>query len=185
MPSRELTVGNFIGDFVKGSDLTGFPEKIGQGITLHRKIDHFTDHHEIVKESKQRIWKNYRHYSAVIIDMFYDHLLARNWQNFSPIPLSEFTSSFYRIIDDFRSAIPEKANHMLHYMRRDDWLYNYQFIKGIDRALKGMSQRTSHISGMERASTELESQLADFESDFMRFFPELVNFVNQEKEGLR
>ena len=184
MPSRELTIGNFIGDFVKGSDLTGFSEEISQGITPHRKIDHFTDHHSKVKESKQRLWSSYRHYAGVIIDMYYDHILARNWQKFSPIPLKDFTRSFYSLAEDFRSIIPEKANHMLLYMRRDDWLYNYQFIEGIDRALKGMSQRTSHISGMEKASRELKNNLIDFEGHFMSFFPELVSFVKQEREAL-
>ncbi len=179
MPNAELTIGNFIGDFVKGSDLERFPQGIQQGIRVHRKIDEFTDNHEVVKGSKRKLWSKYGHYSGVIVDMFYDHFLAANWTNFSNISLKEFTESFYDLTNDFTTYIPQKAQTMLRYMKADNWLYHYQSIDGIGTALTGLSRRTAFISKMENASADLEANYSSFQQDFRQFFPQLVRFVKE------
>ena len=76
-----IQLGNFIGDFVKGRNLVEqFGHEIAKGIELHRAIDEFTDKHPIVKLSKVRLREKYRHYAPVIVDIFYDHYLAKNWE---------------------------------------------------------------------------------------------------------
>src|SRR5277367_1527199 len=87
----KIKTGNFIGDFVKGKNLADrFEKDIAKGIVLHREIDWFTDRHPVVKQSKDRLREKYRHYSGVIVDVFYDHFLARNWINYSSKSLSDF-----------------------------------------------------------------------------------------------
>ncbi len=174
---EEVMVGNFIGDFVKGSKMHDFPPKIQQGIRLHRNIDHFTDHHPIVMQSKIRLRPKFRHYAPVIVDIFYDHFLAKDWSLFSNIPLKEYTERFYQKIKDYFDVLPRGVIHMLNYMSRDNWLYNYQSIAGIHRALSGMSRRTKFESKMEEAAHALEKDYELYENEFHQFFPELLEYV--------
>ncbi|MEM9329058.1 MAG: ACP phosphodiesterase [Bacteroidota bacterium] len=174
--SEEVIIGNFIGDFVKGSDFRDYPEEIQRGIGLHRKIDEFTDTHEVVRSSTSILRQKYRHYSPVIVDIFYDHFLARSWKEVSDTPLKAFTGWFYSVTDRFRDMIPRRAAHMLKYMKRDNWLYNYQFTEGIDRALTGLASRTTFKSHMEEAVHDLKANYDKFERDFHAFFPDAVAF---------
>ncbi len=173
-------VGNFIGDFVKGNQFEDYSPDIQSGIKLHRDIDRFTDSHLIVRKSKKRLRDKFHHYAPVIVDIFYDHFLAKNWSKFSAINLKEYTENFYKMIDKYQDLIPQEVNHMLVYMREKNWLYNYQFIEGIDRSLKGMSRRTKFDSKMGEASNSLRTDYAAFEKDFFDFFPHLQDqFMRQ------
>ncbi len=169
----KMKVGNFIGDFVKGNQINDFEADIKRGIQLHRAIDLFTDTHHVVKESKRRLRPEFRHYSPVIVDVFYDHFLAKDWIMYSKVPLHSFTQNFYEMIDDFNTIVPLKAKHMLQFMKRDNWLYNYRQIEGISRALSGMSRRTKFESRMEYADKNLEQNYEAYQEEFHDFFPDL------------
>ena len=171
--NKKITVGNFIGDFVKGNKINDFDSDIKKGIQLHREIDGFTDSHPIVRESKLRLRPGFRHYSPVIVDVFYDHFLAKNWSEFSDVPLLKFSQDFYLMIETFKTAVPSEVNHMLTYMKRDNWLYNYQLIEGIHRTLSGMARRTTFESKMEHAAKDLEQNYEEYKDEFQRFFPDL------------
>lgn len=177
-------VGNFIGDFVKGRDLTEqFGEGIARGIALHRAIDEFTDRHTIVKQSKNRLWPTYRHYSSVIVDIFYDHFLAVGWDRYAKEPLDVYAQRAYDLLSRHEPILPEKVKYMLGYMTRGNWLLNYAQVEGIQRALTGMSRRASFESKMEQAVVDLRREYASFESDFKTFFPELSEFAAQWRRG--
>jgi len=169
----EIMVGNFIGDFVKGAQMDQYPDSIRAGIQLHRQIDHFTDTHPTVKKSKERLRPDFRHYSPVIVDVFYDHFLARDWEKFSDQPLDAFTMQCYQTVSAYRPMLPPDATHMLTYMKRDNWLYNYRLKEGIHRVLTGMSKRTPYDSKMEQAVGHLEKEYSAFSDEFHDFFPEL------------
>ena len=181
-PSVPLIIGNFIGDFVKGKQIEQYDDGISEGIIMHRKIDTFTDMHPVFKQSKNRIREKYNHYSGVIIDLYYDHFLAKNWDDYSDISwlsLKSFTSGLYNIILEKEDIIPEKAKYMLPYMIKSDWLLNYGTIEGIDRSLTGLSRRTNFKSGMEYASNDLIKHYDELENDFRDFFPEIIDFINK------
>jgi acyl carrier protein phosphodiesterase len=178
-PSIPLTIGNFIGDFVKGRHLDQYTPEISEGIIMHRKIDTFTDNHPVFKQSRNRIRGRYNHYSGVIIDLFYDHFLATNWEDYSHTPLDRFTLQVYNIILDHEHMIPDEARYMLPFMVKSNWLLNYATVKGIDRSLKGLSRRTSFRSGMETASQDLLNHYNDLESDFRSFFPDIIDFIDK------
>jgi len=176
--SRHLMVGNFIGDFVKGNQILQYDEGIVEGILMHRKIDDFTDNHVVFKRSRKRIRHKYRHYSGVVIDLFYDHILAKNWNNYAEKSLDKFASEVYTVIQDHIQIIPEKARYMFPYMMKYNWLVNYSTLEGIDQSLKGLSKRTNHRSGMEHAATDLAEKYKHFENDFKEFFPEIMDFIS-------
>jgi len=177
--SERLLVGNFIGDFVKGNQFGHFHPGIIEGIRFHRKIDEYTDNHPIFRRSRKRIREKYRHYTGVIIDLYYDHFLAKNWEDYANTPLEIFARQVYRTMQDHSDIIPQKARNMLPYMIKYNWLVNYSTIEGIDQSLKGISKRTSHASGMENASGDLLEQYMDFENDFSEFFPEIMAYAEE------
>jgi acyl carrier protein phosphodiesterase len=176
----KLMLGNFIGDFVKGrSALEQFESEIVKGIELHRVIDEFTDRHPVVAQSKDRLRLKYRHYAGVIVDIFYDHFLARNWYQYHPEFLPDFADKAYGIIQSHETILPEGVKFMMPYMMKGNWLVNYARIEGIERALTGMARRTRYESKMEMAGTDLREHYKFFEAEFSEFFPLLKNHSNE------
>jgi acyl carrier protein phosphodiesterase len=171
---QKLMVGNFIADFVKGRNaLAQFEPAIVRGIELHRAIDEFTDRHPIVSESKNRLRPKYRHYSGVIVDVFYDHFLSKNWNSYHTELLPDFADNVYNTIQSFDPILPRDVKYMLPYMIKGNWLVNYSKLEGIHRALSGMARRTPYESKMEHAVADLELNYVEFETEFKNFFPEL------------
>jgi acyl carrier protein phosphodiesterase len=179
--SSELLIGNFIADAVKGKEYQKFSEGIIKGIKLHRKIDEFTDHHPVVLKSVERLRPAYSKYSAVIVDIFYDHYLAGNWIQYSDIPLNVYAQNIYKLITDHLDIMPARVHHFLPYMIQGNWLYNYSNLEGIENVLKGMSRRAKFVSHMENSINELRKDYLLYEEEFKSFFPELIAFVKEEK----
>lgn len=180
----DVTVGNFIADSVKGAALPHHSSRIKTGIALHRAIDDFTDHHPITSRSKSRLFEKYRHYSAVLVDIFYDHYLAKSWNQWHNEPLQEYAHRHYELFKQRKSDLPEGVKHMLPYMIQYDWLTNYQYFEGMQRVLNGMSRRASFKSKMEHAVADLKAHDTDFEKDFQAFFPELIHFSKEKLQEL-
>ena len=174
--NEELMIGNFIADHVKGNKFSLFPDNIQKGILLHRAIDSYTDTHEIVRVSKRRLHERYGHYDGVIIDIFYDHFLAINWRDYSEIPLDIFVNSVYDLLQSNINTLPQKTQDILPSMIEYNWLYNYQFAKGIKAVLNGMNNRTNGKSNMNLAIKDLLLHYDDFKNDFTIFFKDLKIF---------
>lgn len=176
----KIQVGNFIGDFVKGRDVhQQFERPIALGIELHREIDLFTDRHPEIKKSKSRLWPAYRHYAAVIVDLYGDHFLACNWNEYHPGFLPDFARQSYANLLAHDDILPEKVRWMLPYITQGDWLSNYAHLEGLHRALSGMARRTRFESNMDRATVDLQIHYADFEAEFRAFFPEVRHFTSE------
>ncbi len=182
--NEHIKIGNFIADAIKGNRYKHLPEEIQRGIILHREIDSFTDMHETVRKSKRRLHPRYRHYDGVIIDILYDHFLAKNWANYSEIPLEKYTRDFYTILTKNYELLPEKTKHMMPYLIKDNWLYNYGNLNGIERVLQGMNRRTQEKSQMHLAINDLKINYSNFENDFTVFFEELITFVHKKIKEL-
>lgn len=178
--NKNILIGNFISDAIKGKDYKNYPKEIRAGILLHREIDTFTDTHPIVKKSMRRLNKRYRHYNGVIIDILYDHYLAKNWHNYSEIPLELYAENVYSFLNKNIATFPEELQHLLPNMIQYNWLVNYASIEGIDRVLKGMNKRTKGISKMDLATEDLKLHYSEFEADFTAFFKELMDFTTEK-----
>ncbi|HKJ07335.1 MAG TPA: acyl carrier protein phosphodiesterase [Flavobacteriaceae bacterium] len=182
--NKSILIGNFIADAVKGNKYNNYPEPIKKGILLHRYIDTFTDQHPIVKQSMRRLNKRYRHYNGVIIDIFYDHFLAKNWEQYSAIPLDIYAQGIYVLLTKNIKNYPEKIQYMLPYMIQYNWLVSYASIEGIERVLTGMNKRTQGKSQMHLAIEDLKLHYNEFENDFSTFFIELQNFSETKTQAL-
>ncbi|MEO5978565.1 MAG: ACP phosphodiesterase [Chryseolinea sp.] len=173
--NSNVMVGNFIGDFVKGRNLVDqFDPEIAMGIELHRSIDDYTDHHPIVRESKLRLRPKYRHYSPVIVDVYYDHFLSKYWSNYHDEPLLEFSVRTYKTLESYRDVLPYGVSQLLPYMIKANWLLNYGTFDGIAQALNGMSRRSRYDSRMDESLAELREHYDAFKGEFEEFFPDLV-----------
>jgi acyl carrier protein phosphodiesterase len=179
-----LTIGNFIADSIKGKKYLDFKKEIQNGILLHRSIDTFTDQHPIVRQSTKRLHANHGHYSGVIVDIFYDHFLAKNWQQYHKIPLGEYVSKFYTLLETNFDILPIKIQNMLPIMKSNNWLLSYATVEGINTILGQMSRRVKHKNNMHLATLDLEKHYTEFEKDFTDFFEELKVFSKHTTTSL-
>ncbi|GAB2536271.1 acyl carrier protein phosphodiesterase [Rufibacter soli] len=176
----DLRLGNFIADSVRGAQILLYPERVQQGIKLHRLIDAFTDVHPVVTETKTRLRPTFRKYAGVVADVYYDHFLARGFSSFSAQPLEAFAAHSYAQIQSYPGLLPERVHHFFPYMVKHNWLVSYAQVEGISRALKGLSTRTTFDSGMEHAGQELLLHYDFYQAEFDRFFPELQAYVEEQ-----
>lgn len=179
-----VTIGNFIADGIKGQDYKKYPKDIQIGILLHRNIDTYTDAHKTVRLSTKRLHEKYGHYSGVIVDILYDHFLAKNWRKYSTVPLDTYVDTFYDSLEEHYNILPLRIQKMMPYMMADNWLLSYASIDGISRVLDGMNRRTKNRSGMHEAVVELEEFYKEFENEFTAFFDELITFSKQKLKEL-
>ncbi|MEZ2414356.1 ACP phosphodiesterase [Muriicola sp. E247] len=181
---EEISIGNFIADSIRGNRYGHFPERIQQGIVLHRAIDTFTDAHPTHKQSSKRLHPNQGHYSRVVVDVFYDHFLAKNWNRYSEVELEHFAAEFYSLLKSRYPILPEPTRHLMPYMIRDNWLYNYATVDGIDKVLNGLYRRTGSKSNMNKAVLDLQLHYDLFEAEFSLFFEDLIIFSREKFNSL-
>ena len=179
-----ITIGNFIADGIKGKRYLKYPNKIRKGILLHRAIDSFTDQHPTVKLSTARLHENYGHYSGVIVDILYDHFLAKNWRDYHPQPLEDYVAHFYEMLRNNFEILPTRIQRMMPYMITDNWLLSYATIPGISTILAQMNVRTKRRSKMNFAVMELEEYYSEFETEFTSFFAELIQYTEEKLKEL-
>lgn len=175
-----VTIGNFIADGIRGKNYKSYHKDIQTGILLHRNIDTYTDAHKTVRQSTKRLHKNYSHYSGVIVDILYDHFLAKNWNKYSDESLTSFVYGFYQSMEENFDILTPKTQRILPVMIENNWLESYASVEGISKILYQMDYRTKFKSKMQFAVEELEMFYSDFENEFTLFFEELRNHVKEK-----
>ena len=168
-----IKIGNFMADGVRGNRHLELHSEIQKGIILHRTIDTFTDAHPVFRQSTKRLHANYHHFSGVIVDVFYDHFLAKNWSLYSDEKLENYVANFYDSLGTHHDLLTEKAQMMKPYMIQQNWLLSYQTIDGIEKILSQMDNRIKRESNMRFSVQELRLFYKEFEDDFTTFFNDL------------
>jgi acyl carrier protein phosphodiesterase len=179
----ELLIGGILGDFVKGTVTDQYPPEVRAGILLHRAIDRYTDAHPLVHASRARISPDRRRFAAVLVDVFYDHFLARHWSRYSEQPLAEFTRQVYSTLTPHAAGFPERLQRILPHMATNDWLASYARPEAIDAALHGIARRLARFpraAVLRDGVQELTQNRAALENDFLAFFPELRRYAADE-----
>ena len=179
-----LKIGNFMADSIKGHDYEKFDSEIKKGILLHRHIDSFTDMHPIYRQSKHRLHEKYGHYSGVIMDILYDHFLAKNWSKYSDEKLEDYANDFYQLLQDNYDILTERIKGMMPYMIARNWFVSYATIAGLEMILFQMDYKTKHRANMQEAIVELQDFYTEFESEFFQFFEELELSCQQKLKEL-
>jgi acyl carrier protein phosphodiesterase len=175
-----IKIGNFMADGIRGKQFEHFPEEVQKGIILHRSIDTYTDSHDVFRQSTKRLHEKYHHYAGVIVDIVYDHFLAKNWEKYSDEKLDQFINRFYRSLHENYPILTEKTQRLMPTMIQENWLWSYQTVEGIHHILTQMDRRSKNLSKMQFASAELAEFYSEFEQEFTLFFEDIKSHSKQK-----
>ena len=175
-----IKIGNFLGDWVKGSDYLKYSEDIQTGIMMHRNIDTFTDQHPVVRMGSMRFKSRYSRYSGVIMDIVYDHFLANHWKDFCDVPLRDYVNRMHNLLLNNFELLPERLQNYLPGFMNERWIERYATIDGIRDVLDTMSKRTSLPKETEFAISVMEAFYRDFRHEFFDFFSQIIEFVESK-----
>lgn len=178
-----IKIGNFMADGIHGKP-EDFPKDVQKGIILHRHIDTYTDAHPVFRQGTKRLHPRYHHYAGVIMDIYYDHFLAKNWAKYSDVPLEKYTLAFYKALEDNYEILTERTKGLMPYMTKENWLASYATTDGIAHILRQMDNRTKNKSGMRTSVDELIEFYDEFEREFSLFFEDLRGFVKEKMAEL-
>ena len=167
-----LLAGNLAGDFVKGRLDHLPPTPLMAGIRMHRGIDAYTDRHPVWLRSRRRVEP--RRVSGVIVDIAYDHFLARHFASYSDIPLEEFAARTYRILLDHQSLLPPRLRAILPRIVAEDWLASYRWLEGVERTFSRLARRVPALAG---GTQQIRACYRPLEADFREFYPQLAGFA--------
>jgi acyl carrier protein phosphodiesterase len=195
----DITVGNMISDFVKGKQKLDYPIAIQQGITLHRAIDSFTDSHAITRQAKSFFKEDYGLYAGPLVDVVYDHFLANDPLRFPETGQKEgatgeetggtglkaFAQKTYDQLSTRQALLPERFGRFFHYMRAQDWLFNYRYKQGIFNAFAGLARRAAYMGSSEQAGLLFEKYYSGLEACYVDFFPALQDFALRTLQQLQ
>jgi acyl carrier protein phosphodiesterase len=184
---ENLAMGNFVADFITNRQLPTFTEGVQRGIWLHREIDAYTDSHPIVKQSTKRLHPFHHKYSPVIVDVYYDFLLAKNWDKFGEmgaendpsVNLSIFVKNAYDLLNLRINELPERLKLKLPRMIDDNFLMVPTTFKGLDYAFSRIEKAAAFPGNFGNAAEHLEEFLEEFDAEFCAFFPDLQKHVGE------
>jgi acyl carrier protein phosphodiesterase len=178
-------VGSLMGDFVKGPLSGQYGDEITRALALHRHVDTYTDTHHVVRQSRHRVSAARRRFAGVLVDMFYDHFLARDWDEYNDVPLEHFCARVYSALNEHHAILPVRLRDIAPRMAAADWLGSYRHTEAIGFALDRMGQRLKRGNALLHSSEELLAHYHAFEGDFRAFFPDVVRFARaQDKHAV-
>jgi len=169
-------LGSLYGDFVKGRLQGQFDPEIEAAIQLHRRIDVYTDRHPLVDAALSRFSITRRRYAGIVLDVFFDHCLARDWTLYADQPLELFTSGVYRVLSA-EPQLPERLARIAPHMMANDWLGSYREFEVLEQVLRGISRRLTKPEELAAAMQELRVLYEPLSEDFRLFYPQLQDFA--------
>ncbi|WP_051203262.1 ACP phosphodiesterase [Hugenholtzia roseola] len=176
---EDWLIGNFMGDFVKNKELSLYSLRIRQGVFLHRQIDAFTDAHQSTKAATKILHQRFGKYSPVLIDVFYDHFLAINFEKYTKQSLPDFSAETYEILHRKKELLPPLLQNITARMQSQDWLTHYGTEFGMQKSLENLNRRAQHANHLETALSTLYQNFETLEQHFLDFFPDILHFIQK------
>ena len=174
-----LIVGGVVGDWIKGTLPGTLPDDLAKGVALHRAIDSYAESNPAFCRSRSRVSADRRRYAGVLVDVFYDHLLARNWAAINDRPLDEYCLEVYQLIEDRLNDLPVSSHRALTLMAEEDWLASYAHIEGIADVLARMSRRARQPNPLAHGEQEVLADIDGFSGDFQEWLGDTRVFCRQ------
>lgn len=172
-PSDGIRLGNFIGDYVKGNRFSRYPPEIRKGILLHRQIDSFMDEHPLSHTSAELFRARYTRFSRVVIDVVYDHYLAKNWDKYSDQSLHDFVNEVHKLFISHYFILPPQVRQFLPFLIRSRRMENYQHLSGIEKTLKIMASHTILPDHSAWAVEQIVKNDRQLQEQFTGFFEDI------------
>ncbi len=167
-----LMTANLFGDFVKGSDLSSYDPKIQEGIILHRQNDSYVDRSETVLILMRKLYLSLPKVSSVAVDLYFDHLLAKNWNEFHPTPLNDFLKQYYREVQLSEKKYSSDFVWMMHKLIEHNWISYYPTLYGLDKSCQGVSRRISFPNELKNGKTVFIQHQEEITAAFYQFMKE-------------
>jgi acyl carrier protein phosphodiesterase len=188
-PEPGLMLGGIVADFARPAELATLPPEVQDGVRLHRLIDSFTDAHPVVRGSVARIAPEFHWFSGIIIDIYYDHILAREWARYSLETLESFAARSYVALETLLPYAPKEAAGFIRWMIEDNRLARYATLEGIEDTLTRLSRRIvkrmpKNAIRLEDAMPLLRDKDPRLVSDFHAYYPELMAFAARTRGEL-
>jgi len=177
-------LGSFLADFVRGDDKQQYSKEIQFEIHIHKLIDAYTDSHPVVLNAKKLVEEKKRRYMGIVLDVFYDHKLAQNWNTYSNISLSEFTQQTYRLLQDNHTLLPKTVGEFVPFLIQEDWLTSYKELPGFAKTIRRLSRRLSKGDLLIHCIADVEEHYPVLSAGFDEFFPQLIEFVQGQRNIL-
>ena len=175
---QELICGNFLGDFIKNRELNQIPADWLPGVRLHRDIDTFTDGHLIVKNCTKLIHSTQGKYAPVVMDVFFDYVLYKNWKKYSGITFDDFEEQIYSSLSEALPLMPPRLKFITEDMVTHHWLRSYTTVDGLEFTFKKLKERMRFPSNVDYAIEDLEKHWDYFNDSFNEFFPEIIKMAH-------
>lgn len=169
-----MQVGNFIGDFVKGQQVAGYPPDVQEGIRHHRAIDRFTDMHPVVQQTKVLLRVPFGRYAGIVLDMYFDHLLAVHFDDYSTVRLPVFARRFYWTLWRHQRILPPTVKEIMWHFILTNRLCRYATLEGLKGSLDIMVRYKYIPIDTALTISFLQMHYARLEADFAAFFTEVV-----------
>ncbi len=179
----DLISGNLAADFLIGCDINLISKGVQSGIAMHKFVDQFTDSHALVKASKARIKGRFRLLSGVLVDVFYDHFLAKYFEQIANLSLEEFCEYIYETLAKNIAELPPGLQEFIPIMIRDNILFSYRNLEGVQTALNRINRRIKRKFSVELAILTLSDIYESMENDFRKFFPCLIEATERYRKN--
>lgn len=180
----DILVGNFAADFISNKQVKNLTEDQVNGVLLHRLIDAYTDVNPIVRRSTKRLRPTQGKYAPVVIDIIFDYLLAKRWEELHSDTLEVYKSQVYKRLSQNINSFPKKAQNKVSAMVKGDFIKSYETIEGLNYVFQRMDERTSFPSRFTDATEQVLKEEDYFMEDFMNFFPMIESKVQAFLKGL-
>jgi acyl carrier protein phosphodiesterase len=175
--NEDVLIGNFIADHVRGNNFSNYSQGVIEGIRLHRKIDAFTDTHPLFQSSKRVFYTGFEKYSGILVDIYFDYFLAKQFSHFHRLSLDEFSANVYSRYTKNIHQMPESSARFLSYVINNNIYSNYANIRGIETVLTHLSQRIGHnvllqnsIEVFQKNEVDLNEKFNHFAADILKKF---------------
>ncbi|MBK8620327.1 MAG: DUF479 domain-containing protein [Saprospiraceae bacterium] len=175
--NEDLLIGNILTDILSIKELRLLDKKYEEGIRLHRIIDTETDSHPVHKKNLSLLYDCQGKYSPVVMDIFYDYLLAKNWVQLTGISQRKICDQTYKMMLNHQGFIPERAAMMFGRMVEDDFLFSCNNYQRLEKTFERLLKRVKFPSKLDRAVDDLKRLETAFEADFSDFFKDMENVI--------
>ncbi len=169
--------GSVLGDIVHGRDLSAWPDDVARAIRLHRLVDSYTDHHPVIVRCRENLQPPYRRYAGILLDVVFDHLLARTFEQWEARPLRPFADQVYAALRTVSGRLDADAQARLGFIMGHDLLAAYRHWSTVERGLRGIAGRLSRDNPLPQAAAVLAPQLPALAEAFAGFYPELKQWA--------
>lgn len=174
--------GALAADELRGQPPASYSADAVRAVLLHRSLDAYTDSHPVTRETRA-MFPQYRHYARVLVDVFYDHVLALDFQRYSPEPLPLFSQRMYKGLDEARQWLPPALARRLPRMIEDDFLQRYRTPEHIVRTLSYLSSRFSRPIDLTPAMDLYRANTNEIHAQAHAFLPQMIHQASRRKTG--